>query len=155
MLAWPRSRDRGKCLRVALFESHEPEIFIGAGDTPTTRTQTRQQTATVGRGRARLRGKGADDAEQDGGAWASPREGVAQPAPILIDVLAYRAEAKRAKCQPARTVLIPGRHATVESGARIWAKARASNGRGADKSGRVLSGRAAVGTADRVLDRAS
>jgi hypothetical protein len=43
----------------------------------------------------------------------------------------------------------------VESGARIWAKARASNGRGADKSGRVLSGRAAVGTADRVLDRAS
>ncbi len=125
MLAWPRSRDRGKCLRVALFESHEPEIFIGAGDTPTTRTQTRQQTATVGRGRARLRGKGADDAEQDGGAWASPREGVAQPAPILIDVLAYRAEAKRAKCQPARTVLIPGRHATVESGARIWAKARA------------------------------
>ena len=121
MLAWPRSRDRGKCLRVALSESHEPEIFIGAGDTPTTRTQTRQQTATVGRGRARLRGKGADDAEQDGGAWASPREGVAQPAPILIDVLAYRAEAKRAKCQPARTVLIPGRHATVESGARIWA----------------------------------
>jgi hypothetical protein len=44
------------------------------------------------------------------------------------------------------------RHNSADAGAdrreRIWAKARASNGRGADKSGRVLSGRAAVGTAD-------
>jgi hypothetical protein len=44
MLAWPRSRDRDKCLRVALFESHEPEIFIGAVtlQRPTHRPGNRQ-----------------------------------------------------------------------------------------------------------------
>jgi hypothetical protein len=39
------------------------------------------------------------------------------------------------------------RRRSAEPDARVWAKARASSGRGSDKSGRVLSGRAAVGSA--------
>jgi hypothetical protein len=42
----------------------------------------------------------------------------------------------------------PGAAGAAGADDRYWAKARASNGRGLDKSGRALSGRAEVGTGD-------